>query len=68
MYEIYLAGAGWPYDHAQRPHHYDRSVFVRRVGAQKAVPLHGGLFDVLDPQVFACVNKVIPHIYAEIEV
>lgn len=44
----------------------DAADFAKRTGAKKAVPLHWGLFDELDPADFPCENKVIPTIYKEI--
>ena len=46
----------------------DAARFVRRIGAKKAVPLHWGLFDDINPAVFDCPNVVIPDFYKEINV
>ncbi len=44
----------------------DAAKFAKRVNAKVTVPLHWGLFDSLNPDEFACKNKVIPEIYKEI--
>lgn len=44
----------------------DAAAFAKKVGAEKVVPLHWGLFDALDPSEFPCENKVIPTVYKEI--
>ena len=44
----------------------DASRFARAVGARKAVPIHFGMFDELDPRSFVCSGRVIPTIYEEI--
>jgi len=41
----------------------DARRFAEKVKAKKVVPMHWGLFDDLEPQYFACENKVIPKIY-----
>lgn len=41
--------------------------FARRIGAKNAVPLHFGMFDDIDPQIFRAENAVIPKPYAEID-
>ena len=46
----------------------DASLFAKRVGAKKVVPIHIGMFDELDVNAFECVNEVIPRIYEIIEV
>lgn len=45
----------------------DASRFARAVGARKAVPIHFGMFDELDPRSFVCSGRVIPTIYEEID-
>lgn len=45
----------------------DAARFARRVGAERVVPLHFGMFDDIDPREFICDNRVIPAIYKEIE-
>ncbi|MBQ1259429.1 MAG: MBL fold metallo-hydrolase [Clostridia bacterium] len=45
----------------------DAARFARRSGARKAVPIHFGMFDELDPRSFVCRGRVIPTIYEEIE-
>ena len=42
--------------------------FAKRVGAEKVVPIHTGMFDELDANAFECENKVVPRIYETIEV
>lgn len=44
----------------------DAARFAKRVGAEKVVPLHTGMFDDLNPNDLDCDNKVIPEIYKEI--
>ena len=44
----------------------DAARFVKRIGAEKAVPVHVGLLDRLSAEDFPCKNKVIPEIYKEI--
>lgn len=46
----------------------DAARFAERVGAEKVVPLHTGMFDNLNPNDLVCDNKVIPEIYKEIRV
>lgn len=41
----------------------DAGRFAKRVGAEKVVPIHMGMFDELDVEAFACENKVVPKIY-----
>lgn len=45
----------------------DGADFAKRVGAEKVVPLHIGLFDSLSAEDFCCDNKVIPEFYKEIK-
>jgi len=45
----------------------DAAAFAKRTGAKFAVPIHVGMFDSIDPNVFAAENKVIPEIYREIK-
>ena len=44
----------------------DAKRFCSKVGG-KAIPLHCGLFDEIDMNLFEYENKVIPHFYKEIE-
>lgn len=44
----------------------DAKRFCSKVGG-KAIPLHCGLFDEIDMNLFGYENKVIPHFYKEIE-
>lgn len=44
----------------------DAARFAERIGAQKVVPMHFGMFDEMSPEGFACENRVIPEIYQEI--
>ncbi|MBR6789535.1 MAG: MBL fold metallo-hydrolase [Oscillospiraceae bacterium] len=46
----------------------DAARFAARVGAEKVVPLHIGLFDDLSPEDFVCEGKVPAKIYEEIPV
>ncbi len=46
----------------------DAARFARRIGAKKAVPLHWGLFDDINPAVFDCPVAVIPDFYKEINI
>ena len=45
----------------------DAAAFFRRTGAKKAVPIHTGMFDQLDANLFPVEEKVVPTIYKEIE-
>jgi len=45
----------------------DAARFAKRVGAEKIVPIHTGMFDELDANVFECKNKVVPKIYEKVE-
>lgn len=45
----------------------DAAAFFRRTGAKKAVPIHTGMFDQLDANLFPVKEKVVPTIYKEIE-
>ncbi len=45
----------------------DAARFADKIGAQKVVPLHIGLFDNLSAADFICENKVIPTIYEEVD-
>lgn len=45
----------------------DAAVFAQELDAEKAVPIHFGLFDALEPERDFCAeNKVIPEIWEEI--
>ena len=44
----------------------DAACFAEKINARKAVPVHWGLFDSLDPNGFSFENKVIPSIYKEV--
>ena len=46
----------------------DAARFAKRVGAEKVVPIHTGMFDELDANAFECKNKVVPKIYEKVEV
>lgn len=46
----------------------DAARFAAKVGAKKTVPLHFGMFDELNPELFCCENRVIPKLYEEIPV
>ena len=46
----------------------DAARFAARVGAEKTVPLHTGLFDSIDPGELDCPGKVVPVIYRKIDV
>ena len=46
----------------------DAARFAARVGAEKTVPVHTGLFDSLDPGDFDCPGKVVPVIYRRIDI
>lgn len=45
----------------------DAARFAARIRAQKAVPVHIGMFDELSAEDFECDNKIIPAIYKEIQ-
>ena len=44
----------------------DAAAFAKEISARKAVPLHFGMFDDLDPEGFVFENRVIPEIWKEI--
>jgi len=44
----------------------DAARFAKRIGAEKVVPIHFGMFDELTAGDFSCENKVIPEIYKEV--
>jgi L-ascorbate metabolism protein UlaG (beta-lactamase superfamily) len=44
----------------------DAAAFAKEISARKAVPLHFGMFDDLDPEGFIFENRVIPEIWKEI--
>ncbi len=44
----------------------DAARFAEKINAKKAVPVHWGLFDSLDPNSFSFAKKVIPSIYKEV--
>ena len=44
----------------------DAARFTIKTGAKFAVPVHFGMFDTIDPQIFLCPNRVIPTLYEEI--
>lgn len=46
---------------------YDAQKFAEKTGAKKAVPMHFGLFDELNGDIFKAENRVIPEIYKEIK-
>ena len=45
----------------------DAAAFAARIGAEKVVPIHVGMFDELTADGFVCDNKIIPEIYKEIK-
>ena len=45
----------------------DAAFFAKRIGAQKVIPLHTGMFDELNVEKFVCDRKIIPQIYKEIK-
>lgn len=45
----------------------DAKRFARKIGAKKAVPIHWGLFDEINPAGFDLENAVIPTIYGEVK-
>lgn len=45
----------------------DAKRFAKETGARKAVPVHWGMFDELDPTEFDFGNAVIPTIYEEVK-
>lgn len=46
----------------------DAQAFAEKAGAGKAVPLHFGMFDSLDPLEFAFEKKIIPQIFEVIKI
>lgn len=45
----------------------DAARFAAKIGAEKTIPYHVGMFDALTAENFSCENKIIPEIYKEIE-
>lgn len=45
----------------------DAKRFAQKTGAKKAIPVHWGMFDELDPTEFDLKNAVIPTIYEEVK-
>lgn len=45
----------------------DAERFAKRCGAKHAVPLHFGMFDEIDPNVFKCENNIVPSLWEEIK-
>lgn len=45
----------------------DAARFAERIGAEKVVPIHIGMFDELSAEEFDCKNRVIAKIYEEVE-
>ena len=45
----------------------DAERFAKRTGAEKAVPIHVGMFDEHTPDMFKAESRVIPEIYKEIK-
>ena len=45
----------------------DATRFASRVGAEKVVPIHIGMFDEISAELFECDKKVIPVIYKEVQ-
>ena len=45
----------------------DAERFARDIGAFVAIPLHFGMFDEIDPEIFGFENKIIPKMGKEIE-
>ena len=45
----------------------DAADFAIKTGAEKAVPLHVGLFDSLSAEDFPCENKIVPEFFKEIK-
>ena len=44
----------------------DAARFARRVGAEKIIPIHFGMFDDMQPDIFDSERYVIPEMYKEI--
>ena len=45
----------------------DADAFAKKIGVTTVVPMHVGMFDELDPADFPLENKVVPHIYRQID-
>ena len=45
----------------------DAKRFAEKTGAKKAIPVHWGMFDELNPENFDLENAVIPKIYEEVK-
>ena len=44
----------------------DASRFAKKIGADKTLPMHIGMFDELTADSFECENKIVAEIYKEI--
>ncbi len=47
---------------------HDAKLFAERTGAKKAVPIHWGMFDEINPEAFSFDGAVVPEIYKTVEV
>lgn len=45
----------------------DAARFANRIGAERVVPIHIGMFDEISAELFECDGKVIPEIYKEVQ-
>ncbi len=45
----------------------DAALFCKMLGEPVAVPLHFGMFDSINPEIFDYKNRIIPEIYKEIK-
>ena len=45
----------------------DAAAFFHKTGAKQAVPIHTGMFDQRDANLFPVDNKIVPRIYEEIK-
>lgn len=45
----------------------DAARFAEKIGAKKAVPIHWGMFDEINPETFGFGGRIIPKIYEEIK-
>lgn len=45
----------------------DAAAFAKKTGAKYAIPVHFGMFDEIDPTIFAAENRVIPTAYEAVK-
>ena len=62
IYAVFVPINGW----GNNMNVCDAAYFAKKCGAKYSVPVHWGMFDDIDPQIFKADNRIIPEIYKEI--